>query len=203
MALNFCNNNSLSAITAIPSSISGGALTLISTQTASSSATLSFTSGIDSTYKKYIFKFINLHPATNNAYLTFQASIDGGSNYNVATTSTIFSAYHDEADTATALGYNTSRDAVQSTSFIPLQVDGVSNNNDGSSVGVFHLFDPSNTTFVKHFFHADQNMAQTTAYSSNAYASGYINTTSAVNAMQFKFHSGNIDSGVIKLYGVS
>ena len=203
MALKFANNNSLSAITALPTSITGSALTLISTQTASSSATLSFTSGIDSTYKKYIFKFINLHPATNNAYLTFQSSIDGGTNYNVTTNSTIFSAYHDEADTATALGYNTSRDAVQSTSFIPLQVDGVSNNNDGSSVGVFHLFDPSNTTFVKHFFHADQNMAQTTAYSSNAYASGYINTTSAVNAMQFKFHSGNIDSGVIKLYGVS
>ena len=181
----------------------GGNLKLLSTQTASSSASLSFTSDIDSTYKEYIFKFINLHPATNNAYLTFQASIDGGSNYNVATTSTIFSAYHDEADSATSLGYNTSRDAAQSTSFIPLQVDGVSNNADGSSVGIFHLFDPSNTTFVKQFFYTDQNMAQTSAYSSNAFTGGKINTTSAVNAIQFKFHSGNIDSGVIKMYGVT
>ena len=180
-----------------------GGLTKISSVTASSSSTLSFTSGIDSTYKEYIFKFINLHPATNNAYLTFQASIDSGSNYNVATTSTVFSAYHDEADTAASLGYNTSRDAAQSTSFVPLLVDGVSNNADGSCVGTFHLFDPSNTTFVKSFMHADQNMAQTAAYSSNAYAAGYINTTSAVNAIQFKFHSGAIDSGTIIMYGVS
>ena len=203
MALNFCNNNSLSAITSIPAAITGGSLNLISTQTASSSASLSFTSDIDSTYKEYIFRFINLHPATNNAYLTFQASIDGGSNYNVSTTSTIFSAYHDEADSATSLGYNTSRDAAQSTSFIPLQVDGVSNNADGSSVGIFHLFDPSNTTFVKQFFYTDQNMAQTSAYCSYYFSVSKLNTTSAVNAIQFKFHSGNIDSGVIKLYGVS
>ena len=180
-----------------------GGLTKISSVTASSSSTLSFTSGIDSTYKEYIFKFINLHPATNNAYLTFQASIDSGSNYNVATTSTVFSAYHDEADTAASLGYNTSRDAAQSTSFVPLQVDGVSNNADGSCVGTFCLFDPSNTTHIKHFIHTDQNMAQTAAYSSNAYAAGYINTTSAVNAIQFKFHSGAIDSGTIIMYGVS
>ena len=203
MALNFCNNNSLSAITTIPASISGGGLNLISTQTASSSATIDFTSGIDSTYKEYIFKYINLHPATNNAYLSFQGSTNGGSSYGVTTTSTAFSAYHDEADTATNLGYNTSRDLAQSTSFIPIQVDGTSNNDDGSCVGTLHLFDPSNTTFAKHFISVDQNMGQTAAYSFNAYHAGYLNTTSAINAVQFKFSSGNIDSGVIKLYGVS
>ena len=96
MALNFCNNNSLSAITSIPAAISGGALNLISTQTASGSSSLSFTSGIDSTYKEYIFKFINLHAATNSAHFTFNMSVDGGSNYNVTKTSSAFHATHGE-----------------------------------------------------------------------------------------------------------
>ena len=103
MALNFCNNNSLSAITALPASISGGGLNLISTQTASSSSSLSFTSGIDSTYKEYIFKLINIHPSAQ-ADFTFNMSVDGGSNYNVTKTSTTFRAYHTESDSSTALG---------------------------------------------------------------------------------------------------
>ena len=203
MSLNFCNNNSLSAITALPASISGGGLNLISTQTASSSATIDFTSGIDSTYKEYIFKFINIHPATNNAYLTFQASTDSGSNYNTTCTSTAFNCYQNEAGNSTSLGYNGSRDVAQSTSFVPIQIDGVSNNDDGSSVATLHLFDPSNTTFVKHFMCTDQKMGQTAGYSFNDFTAGYFNTASAIDAIQFKFSSGNIDSGVIKLYGVS
>jgi len=200
MALNFCNNNSLSSITALPASISGGGLNLISTQTASSSSTISFTSGIDSTYKEYIFKFINCHPSASS-YLTFQASTDSGSNYNTTCTSTIFSAYHDEADSATALGYNASRDAAQSTSFVPLQIDATHNDNDSSWSGTLHIFDPSNTTFVKHFLYRDNHYGN--AYCFSVFTAGYFNTTSAIDAVQFKMSSGNIDSGVIKLYGVS
>jgi len=200
MALNFCNNNSLSSITALPASISGGGLNLISTQTASSSLTISFTSGIDSTYKEYIFKFINCHPSASS-YLTFQASTDSGSNYNTTCTSTIFSAYHDEADSSTDLGYNSSRDAAQSTSFVPLQIDATHNDNDSSWSGTLHIFEPSSTTFVKHFLYRDNHYGN--AYCFSVFTAGYFNTTSAIDAVQFKMSSGNIDSGVIKLYGVS
>ena len=201
MALNFANNNSLSSITALPASISGGGLNLISTQTASSSSTIDFTSGIDSTYKEYIFKFIDCHPSASS-YFSFNMSADGGSNYNTTCTSTIFSAYHDEADSATALGYNASRDASQSTSFVPLQIDATHNDNDSSWSGTLHIFDPSNTTFVKHFI-AQASGVITNPGNTNNFTAGYANTTSAINAVQFSFSSGNIDSGVIKLYGIS
>ena len=153
MALNFCNNNSLSAITSIPAAISGGALNLISTQTASSSATISFTSGIDSTYKEYIFKFINIHPATDGATFTFNGSADGGSNYNVTKTTTSFFSFHYEDNSDQELGYSAANDLVQSTSFQNL-ADSIGNDNDQSASGFLHLFDPSNTTFVKHFFNS-------------------------------------------------
>jgi hypothetical protein len=181
----------------------GGSLTLISTQTASSSATLSFTSGIDSTYKEYIFKFINIHIETLNAYLTFQASTDGGSNYNTACTSTIFGAYHDEGDTAATFGYHTGRDVAQSTSFVPLQIDGGGVDNDDSICGTLHFYDPSSTTFVKHFMYEDNHTGQSAKYCFTVYTAGYFNTTSAIDAIQFKMSTGNIDSGVIKMYGVS
>lgn len=197
------NNTSVNNITDFAGIAGGATLVLLSTQTASASSSITFTTGIDSTYDEYVFKYINLHPATNNAYLTFQGSTDGGSNYGVTTTSTAFSAVHDEADTATSLDYNTSRDLAQSTAFIPIQVDGVSNNDDGSCVGILHLFNPSSTTYVKHFINVDQNMGQTVAYSFNAFNAGYLNTTSAINAIQFKFSSGNIDDGIIKMYGVA
>ena len=199
MSVNFCNNNSLSAITSIPASITGGALNLISTQTASSSSSLDFTSGIDSTYKEYIFKFINIHGASTSDF-TFNASVDSGSNYNVTKTTTYFKAHHNEDDAETDFSYNTSADLAQSTGF--QRINGIVNDNDGSGSGTIHLFDPSNTTFVKHFIGVSNAMT-TTPYTQNAYIAGYFNTTSAINAIQFKFASGNIDSGVIKLYGVS
>jgi len=201
MALNFCNNNSLSAITSIPAAISGGALNLISTQTASSSSSLSFTSGIDSTYKEYIFKFINIHPATDGATFTFNGSIDGGSNYNVTKTTTSFFSFHYEDGSDQELGYSAANDLAQSTSYKNL-ADSVGNDNDQSASGYLHLFDPSNTTFVKHFIN-DGNHSMNDNRSNNRRAAGYFNTTSAINAVDFKMSSGNIDSGVIKLYGVS
>ena len=201
MALNFCNNNSLSAITTIPASVSGGGLNLISTQTASSSSSLSFTTGIDSTYKEYVFKFYNIHPASDAVSFQFNGSTDGGSNYNVTKTTTVFEAYHLENDTQTGLGYDTNNDLAQSTAYKNLAVS-IGNDNDQTCSGYLHLFEPSSTTFVKHFISTNNN-AVSSDYSIVRYNAGYFNTTSAIDAVDFKMSSGNIDSGVIKLYGVS
>ena len=180
----------------------GGSLVLISTQTASSSSTISFTSGIDSTYKEYIFKFINIHPASDDVQFTFQSSTNGGSSYGVATTQTSFFAFHNEAGDSTSLGYSTTFDGGGNTTSFLTIADTIGNDNDQSGSGFLHLFDPSNTTFVKHFINTfNEYMADDR--SNQRRQGGYINTTSAVNAIQFKMSSGNIDSGVIKLYGVN
>jgi len=201
MALNFCNNNSLSAITSIPAAISGGALNLISTTTASSSSSVSITSGIDSTYKEYILKFIDIHPQTDGKNFTFQGSTDGGSSYGVNITSTNFVNNHAEDGSDTNFYYYSAHDLAQSTNYQYLS-DYTVNDNDASACGTLHIFDPSNTTFVKHFIAQFTNMYKPT-YSNRTFCAGYFNTTSAINALDFKFNSGNIDSGVIKLYGVS
>ena len=201
MWVNFCNNNYLSAITSIPASISGGSLNLISTTTASSSSTLSITSGLDSTYKEYIFKFYNIHPSADGENLQFNFSIDGGSNYNVTKTDAVFRAYHAEGGGSQGLDYQTSLDVAQSTGFATLNT-GLGNANDESLSGFLHLFDPSNTTFVKHYISRTSNLHDS-ELAIDFFSAGYGNTTSAVNAIQFKMASGNIDSGVIKLYGVS
>ena len=200
MALNFANNNSLSAITSLPASISGGGMTLISTQTASSSSTISFTSGIDSTYDEYVFKFYDIHPSTNDVEWSFQGSTNTGSSYGVSITSTAFDAYHNEADSATALSYATDQDLANSTNFQIFQQD-YGNDNDQSGVGTLHLYSPSSTTFVKHFISVSHNYHHSD-YSINCFRAGYFNTTSAIDAIQFKFSSGTFD-GVIKLYGIS
>jgi len=201
MALNFANNNSLSAIDTKPSGLSGGALNLISTQTASSSATISFTSGIDSTYDEYVFKFYDIHPASDTQRFTFQANVAGGSGYNETMTTTAFKGYHFEDDSAAALAYDGNEDQAQGTAFQPLSST-CGNDNDQHYSGYLHLFNPSSTTFVKHFISRgvvahDENLMI------DDYFAGYFNTTSAIDEIQFKFESGNIDSGVIKLYGIS
>jgi len=205
MALNFANNNSLSAITSLPASISGGVITLLQTQTASSSATISFTSNIDSTYDAYMFKFYDIHPATDGAEFQFNGSDDDSSHsYDVTKTTTFFQSQQNEAGDYTALGYLTGNDLAQGTGFQDLGRN-VGNDNDQSCVGFLHLFNPSSTTFVKHFI-ARFNNAQdigSTHYSAETYIGGYFNTTADITAIQFKFASGNIDSGVIKLYGIS
>lgn len=199
MALNFANNNSLSAITTKPSGLSGGSMNLISTQTASSSSTISFTSGIDDTYDEYVFKFYDIHPATDDTDLQFQVDTGTNTNYNQTMTTTCFDAYH--IGSSTFLGYVSNRDQAQGSSFQSISQD-VGNQNDESLAGYLKIFAPSNTTFVKHF------IARTNSYYSGEgsldfYTAGYINTTTALTRVQFKMESGNIDSGVIKLYGVS
>ena len=201
MALNFANNNSLSAITTLPASISGGGMTLISEQTASSSATIDFTSGIDSTYDSYVFKFYNIHPATNDVEFQFNLSTDSGSNYNVTKTSTFFYAYHNESDSATTLSYDGGSDLAQGTGFQNLSL-GQGNGNDETCDGQLQLFNPSSTTFVKHFI-SRIAFYQHNNYAFDTYIAGYGNTTSAINSVRFKMNSGTIDSGVIKLYGIS
>jgi hypothetical protein len=200
MALLFANNNSLSAITSTPSGVGGGSLNLISTQTASSSSTIDFTSGIDSSYKEYIFKFIDIHPATDGAILQCNGR-DGGSSFDATKTTTFFYAYHDEGDSDTTLEYNASYDIAQSTSAFRIS-NLLGNGNDESYSGTMHLFDPSNTTFVKHFI-LRASMYQSGSYSFDINVAGYFNTTSAIDGLQFSMSSGNIDSGTIKLYGVS
>jgi len=179
----------------------GGSMVLISTQTASSSSTIDFTSGIDSTYKEYIFKFYDIHPATDQTDFTFQTDTGTNTNYNQTITSTNFYAFHSEGD-FTTLTYNTADDQAQGTSFQPLITD-MGNANDESWVGSLQLFAPSSTIFVKHFISRMQGYNGVNAGSLDMYTAGYINTTTALTRVQFKMSSGNIDSGVIKLYGVN
>ena len=199
MALLFAKNNSLSAVTALPAAVSGGALTLLSTQTASSSATIDFTSGIDSTYKEYIFKFINIHPASDGTH--FQIGFrDGGSSFDATMTTTFFRAGHAEADNETYLAYRTDSDLAQSTSPQRLGIF-VGNDNDQCCSGELHLFNPSSTTFVKNFIARTSNTYYVD-YHQDEFIAGYANVTAAIDAVQFTMSSGNIDAGTIKLYGI-
>tara|TARA_R110000851_G_scaffold148928_1_gene289340 strand:+ start:175 stop:816 length:642 start_codon:yes stop_codon:yes gene_type:complete len=177
----------------------GGNMVLLSTQTASSSSTISFTSGIDSTYKEYIFKFIDIHPSENEK--NFQVNFrDGGTDYDAVKTSTYFQAYHTESDSASSLEYVTARDNAQSTG-IQIIGNAIGNANDESGAGTMHLFDPSNTTFVKHYI-MRSNSYNGSDYSIDTFVAGYCNTTSAIDGVQFSFASGNIDAGTIKMYGI-
>ena len=198
------NNNSISAVTSM-ASLSTGSMTLIKEQTASSSASISFVDGsggvvLDSTYPIYLFKFINIHPENNSKEFRFNGSTDSGSNYNVTKTSTSFEVSHYEDDSLTNFRYRTDQDQAQSTDFHPLIAD-IGNLADECAVGRMYLFNPASTTFVKHFIIEFQNYVANNQSQQN-FSGGYFNTTSAVDAIQFKMNTGNIDSGTIKLYGI-
>lgn len=194
-------SNGSGTITSKNSGVSG-ALNLISTQTASGSASIEFTSGLDSTYDVYTFKFIDINPATDASDLSFQVSTDGGSSYGVTITSTFFYAYHFDS-TGEGLNYWTSGDLAQSTSYQKL-VTSTASDADASCAGELYLFDPSNTTYVKQFYSAMTSMFSGSGAvgAENDFVGGYVNSTSAVNAINFKMDSGNFD-GIIKLYGIS
>ena len=188
----------------------GGSMKFIKKLTASSSGTLSFVDGgssvvLDDTYKEYIFTFKNIHISGNNENLQFNMSIDSGSNYNVTKTSTFFRAIQAENNSTNAVGYRTGEDLAQGTGFQDIAY-GLDIDNDANGNGFLHLFNPSSTTFVKHFishFNGSANDGGSNRYSTTYFGSGYGNTTSAVDAIQFKMSSGNIDAGDICLYGVS
>ena len=191
---------------ALDSGIAKGAMTFIKKLTASSSGTLSFVDGassvvLDGTYKEYLFTFKDIHPATDDANFLFNMSIDSGSNYNVTKTSTFFRAYHQEDDSQSALAYYTSGDLAQSTGTQLLSY-GCGNDNDQCTTGFLHLFNPSSTTFVKHFI-GRTNTYESTNNSWKGFIGGYGNTTSAIDAIQFSMSSGNIDAGDICLYGIA
>jgi hypothetical protein len=192
-------NSSVSAVTSFANA-SGGTLILLSTQTASNSATLSFTTGLDSTYDEYQFKFIDIHPRTDLSIFTFNLSTDAGSNYNVTKTTTAFHATHNEADGDTGLAYAGSMDLAQGTGEQYLLYN-VGSGADESGSGSLTLFNPSSTTYVKHFIATANGLYGDGDYCWSMYVAGYGNTTSAINAIRFKFSAGNFD-GVIKMYGV-
>ena len=202
MALVKYNNNSISAITAA-SSLTTGAMTFIKSQTASSSANVTFVHGtsdvvLDSTYPIYLFKFINAHPATDN--VTFQVNFrDGGSSYDATKTSTAFYAHQGESDD-TGFGYGSSVDVAQGTGVQPL-LGSLGNGNDESTSGELWLFNPSSTTFVKHYMVTTQYYHRNN-YSQIYYVAGYCNVTAAIDGVQFSMSSGNIDAGTFKLYGI-
>ena len=196
------NNRSIANISAIPGAAES--LTHIKTLTASSSSTLSFVDGssdvvLDSTYPIYLFKYVNIHPATNNTHLMVNFR-DGGSSYDATKTTTVFYSYHDESDSEANVIYSTGSDLAQSTSAQRL-TGGTGNGADESASGTLHLFNPSSTTFVKHFI-GNSSTYNHSNYNNGWYSSGYCNVTAAIDAVQFSMSSGNIDSGTIKLYGI-
>ena len=206
MALVKLNNNGVKDATAFGSITGLGNLILIKKQTVSSGvSSVSFVDGassvvLDNTYKEYIFYFNNIHPASASSF-TFNLSADTGSNYNVVKTTTAFQAEHAENDSGAQLEYRSSDDLAQSSNY-QLIGDGIGNENDNSLSGYLHLFDPSSTTFVKHFIVTSQQITGGSQHSKNSFVAGYGNTTSAIDAVDFKIASGNIDSATISLYGV-
>jgi hypothetical protein len=194
------NDASFDNVTAVPGgAVEGGNMVLLSTQTASASASISFTTGIDSTYKEYMFIFNNIHPATDSAKLQVNFR-DGDSAFDATKTTTVFEAQHDEADTSTGFSYQTGNDIAQGTGYQDLTRN-TGNGNDESTSGMLHLFNPSNTTFVKHF------ISQTNSYFGNdqtdhLFIAGYCNVTTAIDGVDFKFSSGNIDAGTIQMFGI-
>ena len=204
MALIKLNNRGVKDATAFGSISSLGSLTLIQKQTASSSASISFTSGIDSTYKEYIFYFNNIHPQTDAVYFQFQVDTGTNTNYNQPITSTQFQAYHTESGSGSGLGYTSADDQANGTAFQRLQ-QFIDNDNDNSVAGFLHIFNPSSSVFVKHFIgrlHTQQSSGGQ-VYQNEMYPAGYINTTTAITRVQFKMSSGDIDSGDILLFGLN
>jgi len=200
------NGTTLLDAGAIDSGIATGAMTLIKTVTASTSSTISFVDGasgvvLDDTYKEYVFKFINIHPSGTEKEFGFQVNRVGQDGFNEPITSTNFKARHTESDSAASLGYNTAGDQAQGTAFQQLSEDS-GNASDNCISGELTIYNPSNTTFVKHFISTIVEIGGGTAQLKNNFIAGYINVTAAVDEVQFKMSEGNIDSGIIKMYGI-
>ena len=203
------NNQGVKDATAFGSITGLGSMTFIKKLTASCSSTLSFVDGsdgvtLDNTYKEYLFTFNNIHAATSGQTFTVNFR-DGGTNYDATKTTTYFLAYQDEAGGGdAALSYITSKDLAQSTSAQIISQD-TNVDNDASISGYLHLFNPSSTTFVKHFIANTQsmNLSSGNPYSYQAFIAGYCNVTAAIDGVQFSMSSGNIDAGDICLYGIA
>ena len=204
MSLVKYNNNSISAVTSA-AAIPSGAMTLIKTLTASSSSTLSFVDGssdvvLDSTYPIYVFKFINIHSANND--VLFKVGFrDGSTDYDASKTTTLFQSEHDESGSSPSITHASGGDILHNETGFQVMTRNMGNGNDECMSGELTLFNPSSTTFVKHFLFKT-NINSNDDSSDVSHGAGYCNTTTAIDAVQFKFNSGNIDSGTIKLYGI-
>ena len=207
MALVKLNNRGVRSATTFGSITGLGSMVFIKKITASSSATISFVDGssdvvLDDTYKEYLFTFNNIHPSSDGNRFLFQGSTNTGTGYGVNITSTFFKAFHDEGDSSTGVSYDANNDLAQSTSFQQLNLDAdLGADNDQSLSGTLQIFNPSSTTFVKHFI-GTTNFNHSGDYTVQCFIAGYFNTTSAVYAIQFKMNSNNIDAGDICLYGI-
>ena len=204
MALVKLNNRGVRSATAFGSITGLGSMVFIKKQTASSSATISFVDGtsdvvLDDTYKEYLFTFNNIHPATDQTNLVFQGNVAGGSGYDETMTTTTFQAQHSEGGSS-ELSYEGGMDQAQGTAFQRIAHE-IGNDNDQSTSGFLRIFNPSSTTFVKHFI-AESQSYRYNDYSHRLFTAGYFNTTSAIDEIQFKMSSGNIDAGDICLYGI-
>jgi hypothetical protein len=197
------NDASVASVTGLAQVSAGDGITLISSQTASASASLSFTTGIDSTYRTYMFKFINIHPSVNAGKFRLIGSTDGGSSYGVATTTAMFEALLNEDNSSPTLRYEDGDDVAQSSGAFPIST-GIGSDNDECLSGFLHLFEPSSSTFVKHFLTSTNLVnGSNPPYAVSTRVGGYFNTTSAIDAVQFSMTSGNIDAGTILMYGIA
>ena len=209
MALVKLNNRGVRSVSTFGSISSLGYYTFIKNVTASSSGTVSFVDGssdvvLDNTYKEYLFTFKDIHPSATGSGVnfSFNGSTDSGSNYNATKTTTLFRTYNYEGADTTTLGFDGTPALAQSTAFQTLTTNNT-NPNDGSNVGILHLYDPSSTTYIKHFTCVTSQNTFNGENCMNNYVAGYFNTTSAIDAIQFKFASGNVDAGDICLYGIN
>ena len=200
MALIKLNDRAVSNATTFGSISSLGEMVFISKATASSSASIEFTSGINSTYKEYVFYFYDIHPSTDQTSLLFQANTVGGSGFNETITSTTFQAQHSESGVS-ELSYEGGMDQAQGTSFQKIAHE-LGNDNDQTTSGFLHLYNPSSTTYVKHFI-AESQSYRYNDYSHRLFTAGYFNTISAIDQIQFKMDSGNIDAGSILMFGIN
>jgi len=186
----------------------GGNMVFIKKLTASSSGTLDFVDGassvvLDSTYKEYMFTFNNMHPSSESDF-KFQGNVAGGSGFNETMTTTFFYAYHKEDGSSPTLAYNTGKDQAQATGYQIISADGTGTDADNCLSGYLHLFNPSSTTFVKHYMSriSNTNGGGSSTYMCDCYSAGYFNTFFLIDEISFKFGSGNIDAGDICLYGI-
>ena len=197
-------SNGSGTVSSVNSGLAGAGPVLIQSQTATNSANISFTSGIDSTYDKYMFVYLNINAATDQTQFTFQVNASGQTGFNEYMTSTFFRAYHTESGSGSDISYSTNSDQENGNAYQMLtEKDQLGNGADESASGCLYLFNPSSTTYLKQFYGTSSLIQYSgAAAANNGFVSGYINTSSAITEVDFKINSGNFD-GIIKLYGVT
>tara|TARA_Y100000310_G_C20380623_1_gene667933 strand:- start:221 stop:763 length:543 start_codon:yes stop_codon:yes gene_type:complete len=179
-----------------------GIPTLLSETSTGQALVMNITANIDSTYDEYMFVLVDIGITDDSYEIVFNASIDGGSNYNVDKTTTHWYASHNENDGETQFQYATGWDVVGTGNHTLTGQQGAGA--DESASGIIHLYSPANTTYVKHFTSRIQ-VSNYTPRANDHFTSGYFNTTSAIDAVSFlttRLGNSYLD-GTIQLYGIS